>query len=139
MLFQGINFKDSIEFYFYETKSIQKDLITMTAQERVDVPSVQTSCAQPLPPPSLHMHLGRGLSSIAKSRRLVSWFDEGSQPAIQRPDEPEVRSALSETDLLSLFELPDSNESSSSNAMTSNAVLNEDSKQCPKKRTLETT
>jgi len=113
----------------------------MTAQddERVDVPSVQTSCSQQLPPPSLHMHLGRGLSSIAKSRRLVSWFDEGSQAVKHRPDEVEERSALSETDLLSLFELPVSNESSSSMARSSNSALNEDPKLCPKKRALDTT
>ena len=87
------------------------------------------------PPPSMHMHLGRGLSSISKSRRQISWFDD--VPCQQLYEEE--RTALSESDLLSLFELPVSNEGASSTTRSPNPGPIDDSKKCTKKRTLDLT
>ncbi len=56
-----------------------------------------------LPPPSLHMRLGCGLSNRAKSQRCVSCFDDDIE-------QPSKRIAISESDLLSLFDMPTSQE-----------------------------
>ena len=67
-----------------------------TEDKRLWVPS---SKEQKVFPPSVHMHLGRGLSSLARSNHsscldLDSWRDEDMQT---------VRPSFSESDLSSLF------------------------------------
>jgi hypothetical protein len=102
----------------------------MTEARQSETKTLPTS----LPPPSLHMHLGRGLSSLAKSRHRFLLFDSQEEE-----NDEEVQTALSESDLLSLFELPISNDgaSSSSSNQTMNSRSMEDPKQNSRKRQLE--
>ncbi len=58
-----------------------------------------------LPPPSRHMHLGSGLAAFAKSRRTIALFDDRIDATWEEP----AQTSMSESDLLSLFEIPSQN------------------------------
>mmetsp|Transcript_2031 Transcript_2031/g.4153 ORF Transcript_2031/g.4153 Transcript_2031/m.4153 type:complete len:115 (-) Transcript_2031:406-750(-) len=112
----------------------------MTASSEHTVPCeerlVRTECSS-LPPPSMHMHLGRGLSSLAR-RCQFSWFETNEQDTVS---DAETSNAMSESDLLSLFEIPLCNNNGISSSRCENKrsteKLLESNRECPQKRSLD--